>query len=532
MLDAGQTAPPANHSPQAIVSVPPPASGVSWWDTTKENILLWAPILFMALICIVLWRTMKLMPRTKPQQLKPESDTSISWNQVAGADEAKAELQEVVEFLRDPARFHALGAKVPKGILLHGPPGTGKTLLAKAVAQESGAEFFSQSAASFVEMFAGLGAARIRRLFGEARKHRPAVIFIDELDAVGGERGSDNNSEREQTLNQLLVEMDGFNTTGDLVVIAASNLLEKLDSALLRPGRFDRQIFVSPPDVTGREAILRVHTENKPLGTVDLALIARQTAGLTGADLANLANEAAIFAARGYRQSILQEDFDNALERVVAGMQSRRTLNDHERRVVAFHEAGHALCAELLPGVNRVHKISIVPRGRALGYTLNLPEEDRYLKTREELIDYMTVLLGGRAAEQLVFGAITTGASDDLARVSEISRSMIHDYAMGTSITSRKVDAEGGLVSDRTRQLRDEEQQHLSDEALRGATRLIGEHRDKLDQLAGALLRNEVLERGDIDRIMEGVPRLERSPGIGLRVVAIQPPAASDAGSI
>ena len=409
---------------------------------------------------------MKLMPRTKPQQIKPESKSSIGWDEIAGADEAKAELHEVVEFLRDPERFHELGATVPKGILLHGPPGTGKTLLAKAVAHESGAQFFSQSAASFVEMFAGLGAARIRRLFAEAREHRPAIIFIDELDAVGGERGSDNNSEREQTLNQLLVEMDGFNTTGDLVVIAASNLLEKLDPALLRPGRFDRQVFVSPPDVAGREAILRVHTREQAAGDdVDLGLVARQTTGLTGADLANICNEAAIFAARGAASAIEQADFDAALERVVAGMQSRRTLNEHERRVVAFHEAGHALCAELLPGVDRVHKISIVPRGRALGYTLNLPEEDRYLKTREELIDYMTVLLGGRAAEEIVFGAVTTGASDDLKRVAEISRAMVHEYAMGTSITSRRVSAEGGAVSDRTRQLRDEEQQHLADEA-------------------------------------------------------------------
>src|SRR5215216_4357656 len=291
------------------------------WQDIEANVLTWAPIVFMGLICFVLWRTLKLMPRTKPQQLKPESKSSIGWPDVAGADEAKAELQEVVEFLRDPERFHALGASVPKGILLHGPPGTGKTLLAKAVAKESGAEFFSQSAAAFVEMFAGLGAARIRRLFAEARKHRPAVVFIDEIDAVGGERGSDNNSEREQTLNQLLVEMDGFNSTGDLVVIAASNLLEKLDAALLRPGRFDRQIFVSPPDVAGREAILRVHTRNKPLGVVDLSLIARQTAGLTGADLANLANEAAIAATRAYRDRIEQMDFDAALERVVAGMQ-------------------------------------------------------------------------------------------------------------------------------------------------------------------------------------------------------------------
>src|SRR5215213_2262005 len=282
------------------------------WYEVETWIQLWAPIIFMGLLVFFIWRTMKLMPRTKPQQIKPESSSSIGWSEVAGADEAKAELAEVVEFLRQPQRFHELGAQVPKGILLHGPPGTGKTLLAKAVAGESGAQFFSQSAASFVEMFAGLGAARIRRLFAEARKERPAIIFIDELDAVGARRGSDLNSEREQTLNQLLVEMDGFSTTGDLVVIAASNLLEKLDPALLRPGRFDRQIFVSPPDVAGREAILRVHTREKPIGVVDLELIARQTAGLTGADLANLCNEAAIFAARSHRDRVDQEHFDAA----------------------------------------------------------------------------------------------------------------------------------------------------------------------------------------------------------------------------
>jgi cell division protease FtsH len=495
------------------------------WYEVESWIQLWAPIIFMGLLVFFIWRTMKLMPRTKPQQIKPESSSSIGWSEVAGADEAKAELAEVVEFLRDPQRFHKLGAQVPKGILLHGPPGTGKTLLAKAVAGESGAQFFSQSAASFVEMFAGLGAARIRRLFAEARKERPAIIFIDELDAVGARRGSDMNSEREQTLNQLLVEMDGFSTTGDLVVIAASNLLEKLDPALLRPGRFDRQILVTPPDVAGREAILNVHTRAKPLGEdVDLATLARQTSGLAGADLANICNEAAIFAARARRAELRQCDFDDAVERVVAGMQSRRALNEHERRVVAWHEAGHALCAELLPSVDRVHKISIVPRGSALGYTLNLPEEDRYLKTREELIDYMTVLLGGRVAEEIVFGAVTTGASNDLHRVAEISRAMIHEYAMGTSITSRKVSAHGGEVSDRTRELRDEEQQHLTDEAKRAAARLIVDHRDKLDEMAAALLRNEVLERADIDRIMAGTPRFRRAAA-GLRVVAAEAPA-------
>jgi cell division protease FtsH len=495
------------------------------WYQVENDIITWLPILFMGLLVFFIWRTMRLLPRTKPQQIEPASSSSVAWADVAGADEAKAELAEVVEFLRDPQRFRELGAKVPKGILLHGPPGTGKTLLAKAVAGESGAQFFSQSAAAFVEMFAGLGAARIRRLFAEARKHRPAIIFIDEIDAVGGERGSDQNSEREQTLNQLLVEMDGFSSTGDLVVIAASNLLEKLDPALLRPGRFDRQIFVSPPDVAGREAILRVHCAGKPLAAgVDLPVLARQTAGLTGADLANICNEAAIFAARGHRKTISMADFDAAVERVMAGMQSRRALNEHERRVVAWHEAGHALAAELLPGADRAHKISIVPRGRALGYTLNLPDEDRYLKTRQELVDHMTVLLAGRAAEELVFGAITTGASDDLHRVAEISRAMIHEYAMGTAITSRKVSAHGGEVSDRTRELRDEEQQHLADEARRAAVRLCTEHRATLDELAHALLRHEVLERADIDRIMAGVAHAERPAASGLRVVATAPP--------
>src|SRR3954469_8480624 len=267
---------------------------MSLWDQISNNLLTWGPLAFMALIVFFLWRTMKMMPRTKPQEIKPDSASSVRWSEVAGVDDAKAELREVVEFLTEPERFRKLGAQVPKGILLHGPPGTGKTLLAKAVANESGAQFFAQSAASFVEMFAGLGSKRIRRLFREARKHSPAIVFIDEIDAVAAQRGSDNNSEREQTLNQLLVEMDGFSSRGDLVVIAASNLLGKLDPALLRPGRFDRQILVAAPDVAGREAILKVHTRNKPVEDVDLAAIARQTSVLTGADLANIANEAAI----------------------------------------------------------------------------------------------------------------------------------------------------------------------------------------------------------------------------------------------
>jgi cell division protease FtsH len=484
----------------------------------------WSPvvmILFFSALLFLMWRTLKVMPKIKPQQIKPASSQSVSFEDIAGVDEAKAELAEIVEFLRDPKPFQELGATVPKGVLLHGPPGTGKTLLAKAVAHESGAQFFAQSAASFVEMFAGLGAARIRRLFATARKHEPAIIFIDELDAVGGHR------EKDQTLNQLLVEMDGFASSGRVVVIAASNLLEKLDPALLRPGRFDRQVFVVPPDVRGREGVLAVHTRDKPLEDVDLGLVAQQTSGLTGADLANICNEAAIFATRRSGSSIRIEDFDAAIERVIAGVQSRRVLNEHEKRIVAFHEAGHALCGELLPSVDRVHRISIVPRGQALGYTLNLPAEDRYLKTREELLDYMTVLLGGRVAEQIVFGAITTGASDDLKRVAEISHQMVHDFAMGTAGMGRSPDGDVRL-SETTLRIRDEERQALIEEGRRAAQKLIIGHRLQLDALAHELLEREVLERDSIERIMAGVPRMERAPGLGLRVVA----AASAADAV
>ena len=480
---------------------------MTWWDHLSNTLLTWGPLLFMVLILFFLWRTLKLMPKTKPQEIKPDSAGSVKWDDVAGADEAKAELQEVIDFLRDPERFLALGAKVPKGVLLHGPPGTGKTLLAKAVANESGAQFFGQSASSFVEMFAGLGAARIRRLFAEARKNAPAIVFIDEIDAVGAVRGSDNNSEREQTLNQLLVEMDGFSTHGDVVVIAASNLLEKLDPALLRPGRFDRQIFVTPPDVKGRRAILGVHTADKPVGEdVDFDKVARRTAGLTGAELANICNEAAIGAARQGRSALAQADFDYALERVVAGMETPRTLNERERTIVAYHEAGHALCAELLPGATQTHRISIVPRGVALGYTLHYPEEDRYLDSqRGAAWTSSRSPLGGRAAEQIVFGSITNGAADDLRKVAEKTRRMIHEWAMGTSVSALQLAAEGGAVSDRTRELRDAEQQHLAHDAMRRAERLITDHRAQLDALATALLNHDVLEREDIEAVMASV---------------------------
>jgi cell division protease FtsH len=490
-------------------------SGFSWRDI-EDWAVIWLPIIFMGLIAVVLVMTLRYLPRTKPQEIKPSSSSSVRWQDVAGADEAKDELREVVEFLRDPKRFRKLGAKVPKGILLHGPPGTGKTLLAKAAANEADAKFFAQSASSFVEMFAGLGAARIRRLFRQARKEAPAIVFIDELDAVGATRGKDISGEKDQTLNQLLVELDGFGSADNVVVIAASNLLEKLDPALLRPGRFDRQILVSAPDLKGRRAILDVHTRNKPLEEgVNLELIARQTSNLTGADLANICNEAAIFAGRDHRDTIRTKDFQAALERVIAGMQSRRVITEHEKRVVAYHEAGHALCSELLPSVEKVHRISIIPRGRALGYTLNLPEEDRYLKTKDELLDYLVVLLGGRVTEHIVFGQITTGASDDLRKAHEISRSMITQYGMGTELASKQLPSEDYSMSDHTRRTIDEEQQYLTDLAHRRALKLVAENRTLLEAFAFTLLENEVLEREDIERIVsayKGEPRRDGPP--------------------
>ena len=389
---------------------------MSWWDQISNNLLTWGPMVFMALIVFFLWRTMKLMPKTKPQEIKPDSDSSIEWDEVAGVDQAKAELREVVEFLTDPERFKPSSARrCPRASCCTARPAPARRCWPRPwptspARSSTRSRPPASSRCSPASARPASGACSPRRA-----RTRPAIVFIDEIDAVGAERGSDNNSEREQTLNQLLVEMDGFIHSGDLVVIAASNLLDKLDPALLRPGRFDRQIFVSPPDVVGRKAILGVHTPTSRWPrTSTSSVIARQTSGLTGAELANICNEAAIAAARGLRPRVEHADFEYALERVVAGMETRHTLNERERRVVAFHEAGHALLRRAAAGHDRTHRVSIVPRGSALGYVLHLPEEDRYLDTRAELMDQLVVLLGGRAAEQLVFGSITSGASDDL----------------------------------------------------------------------------------------------------------------------
>jgi cell division protease FtsH len=476
--------------------------------------LTWLPVLFFLLMCAIvylLWKTVKLMPRVKPTEITPGSASSVTWADVAGLEEAKEELQEIVDFLREPQRFESLGARVPKGVLFHGPPGTGKTLAAKAVAHESGARFYAQSASAFVEMFAGLGAARIRTLFEEARRNAPAIVFIDELDAVGSTRGGHSfNREQDQTLNQLLVELDGFGPRDQVVVMGASNRLQDLDPALLRPGRFDRQILVQPPDLKGRVAILAVHTRGKPLEeSVELESIARQTAGLTGADLANICNEAAINAGRAARSSLTMTDFDNALERVVAGLQQRRVVTDKEKRILAYHEGGHALVSHLVG--NAPQKATIIARGTALGYVLHLPEEERYLETKEELLDWMVMALAGRAAEELVFGRVTNGAANDLERATQISRAMVFEWGMGESVTSRTVRADDYGLSEETKRLRDSEQARLTDHAYGEAMRLLSTHRPALDRVASALLERETLSRDELLEIFKGVEPDSRS---------------------
>src|ERR671927_161499 len=481
-----------------------------WFQSAADFATTWLPLAFFAILVLtawLLWKTVGMMPRVRPTHMDSRSKSSVTWDDVAGVEEVRAELMEVVEFLRDPKRFKRLGAKVPKGILLYGPPGTGKTLLAKAVAHESGANFFSASASSFVEMFAGLGAARIRKLFQEARKNAPSIVFIDELDAVGAQRtGHGFNREQDQTLNQLLVELDGFEGAEQVVVMGASNRIQDLDPALLRPGRFDRQMLVPPPDLKGREAILSVHSRSKPLAAdVDLALIARQTSGLTGADLANICNEAAIFAGRQQLQYIRHVDFENAMERVVAGLQQRRVVTEKEKRILAYHEAGHALMSHLMGDALPVQKVTIVSRGQALGYTLNLPAEDRYLHTKEELVDMMTVYLAGRAAEMVVFGRVTNGAANDLEKATGLARSMVFEYGMGEGVASRTMRADNYALSEETKRLRDQEQARLTDEAYDEAIRLLNKHRGALDRLAAALLEKETLVREEIESILADV---------------------------
>ena len=479
----------------------------SLFGDIARSALAFLPLVFFGLIIYLLWRSLQYMPRVKPPRVEATATTNIRWDDVAGAEEAKAELQEVADFLRHPKRFSRLGARVPKGMLLYGPPGTGKTLLAKAVAHESGAKFYSQSASAFVEMFAGVGASRIRKLFEEARKNAPSIVFIDELDAVGTARnGGGFNREHDQTLNQLLVELDGFDETAQVVVMGASNRLQDHDPALLRPGRFDRQVLVGPPDLRGREAILFVHTRGKPLAAdVDLGLIARQTAGLTGADLAHICNEAAIFAGRKELSEIGMEHFEGAMERVLAGLQQRRVVTEKEKRILAYHEAGHALMAHLMGDLLPIQKVTIVARGEALGYAYYLPMEERYLHTKEELLDVMKVALAGRAAEEIVFGRVTNGAANDLEKVTEIARSMVFEYGMSEFAPSRTLRADNYALSEETKAMRDSEQARLTQHAYDEAQRLLVKHRGSLDRVALSLLERETLTREQLLELLAGL---------------------------
>jgi cell division protease FtsH len=457
---------------------------------------------------------------------------AVTFNDVAGVEEAKQELTEIVEFLKFPEKFTALGARIPKGVLMVGPPGTGKTLLSKAVAGEAGVPFFSISGSEFVEMFVGVGASRVRDLFDQAKKNSPCIVFVDEIDAVGRQRGAGlggGHDEREQTLNQLLVEMDGFETNTHVIVIAATNRPDVLDPALLRPGRFDRHVTLDRPDIRGRRAILEVHARNKPFdGQVDLEVLARQTPGFSGADLSNLINEAAILAARSNKKAIGQVELEEAIARVIAGPERKsRMITESEKNVIAYHEIGHALVAKSLPNADPVHKVSIISRGMALGWTMQLPTEDRYLVSRSELNDDMAVILGGRVAEELIFGDITSGASDDIGKATKLARRMVTEWGMSEKLGPLTFGHKEELVflgrdlgeqrnySEEVAGEIDQEVHRLVDAAYQRAKKILSERRDKLVQLAEYLKQEETIEGWQMDAVINSadgkipVPRPE-----------------------
>lgn len=523
-----------------------------WWTTILSSLL---PMLLIVGIWFMLMQQSqggggRVMNFGKSRARRYDEDNiKITFKDVAGADEAKQELEEVVEFLKHPKKYNDLGAKIPKGVLLYGPPGTGKTLLAKAVAGEAGVPFFSISGSDFVEMFVGVGASRVRDLFEQAKKSAPCIVFIDEIDAVGRQRGAGlggGHDEREQTLNQLLVEMDGFGANEGIIMIAATNRPDILDPALLRPGRFDRQIVVDRPDIKGRQEILKVHVKGKPISPeVELGVIARRTPGFTGADLSNLVNEAALMAARKNKNKIDMPEMEEAAERVIMGHERRsRVISDKEKRLTAYHEGGHTLVGMLLDNTDPVHKVTIIPRGRAGGYTLSLPKEDRYYATRSEMLDELKVLLGGRVAEALVLKEISSGASNDLQRATSLARQMICEYGMSPELgpmtfghrqdqvfLGRDIGRDKDYSEEVAAKI-DKEIRKFIDEAYQKTESLLNENMDKLHLIADALIERETLEGEEIDQLMKYgkiLSKEENTSEIGTPEPAEVQPAESSA---
>lgn len=523
-----------------------------WWTTILSSLL---PMLLIVGIWFMLMQQSqggggRVMNFGKSRARRYDEDNiKITFKDVAGADEAKQELEEVVEFLKHPKKYNDLGAKIPKGVLLYGPPGTGKTLLAKAVAGEAGVPFFSISGSDFVEMFVGVGASRVRDLFEQAKKSAPCIVFIDEIDAVGRQRGAGlggGHDEREQTLNQLLVEMDGFGANEGIIMIAATNRPDILDPALLRPGRFDRQIVVDRPDIKGRQEILKVHVKGKPISPeVELGVIARRTPGFTGADLSNLVNEAALMAARKNKNKIDMPEMEEAAERVIMGPERRsRVISDKEKRLTAYHEGGHTLVGMLLDNTDPVHKVTIIPRGRAGGYTLSLPKEDRYYATRSEMLDELKVLLGGRVAEALVLKEISSGASNDLQRATSLARQMICEYGMSPELgpmtfghrqdqvfLGRDIGRDKNYSEEVAAKI-DKEIRKFIDEAYQKTESLLNENMDKLHLIADALIERETLEGEEIDQLMKYgkiLSKEENTSEIGTPEPAEVQPAESSA---
>jgi cell division protease FtsH len=523
---------PPNTQPDAVamfrennVSVTARPSSNGMWGSM---LFLALPLLLFVAILIFIGRSMSRgqqnvfsFGRSKAKVYDPERP-KLTFADVAGEEESKAELQEVVEYLKNPAKFHAIGARLPRGILLVGPPGTGKTLMAKAVAGEAGVPFFSVSASEFVEMFVGVGASRVRDLFEKAKASSPSIVFVDELDAVGRQRFAGvggGNDEREQTLNQLLVEMDGFDPHEDVIVVAATNRPDVLDPALLRPGRFDRQVTVGLPDKRGREAILKIHTRGIPVDpSINLGDIASVTPGFAGADLANLVNEAALMAARKDKTVVEREDFDQALDKIILGTERSMIMSEHEKRVVAYHEAGHAITAHFSPGSDPLRKVSIVPRGRSLGVTIQAPDEDRFNYSRNYLYGRLTVMMGGRAAERLVFNEITTGAQNDLKEATLLAKRMVGLWGMSDEIgpiflgmgeqhvfLGREI-AQDRDIGEKTLDRADDAVQRLLYEAMERAEHLLRENRGKLDELAEALMVEETIGQEKIAEILGAVP--------------------------